>query len=602
MSKLFGMLAEGRWKPWAVFGLLGVFLGLHIHHYWFLTDDAFISFRYARNLAEGAGLTYNPGSEAVEGYTNFLWTVLLASFARLGWPPEQASLWVSVLATSVLWLGASVFGLRLLHRGRWSALGLLAPLALTINRSFAVWSTSGLETRLVELLVLGGLAAVVVDLQRPGRIPGSIVLPSGLFALAVLTRPDVILIGGSVFVARDLLLWRRGRFYWRRFALSWLVFMIPIGAHVAWRLSYYGYPLPNTYYAKLAGQTAPAQGLLYVAFFVVEYALVLWIPFLIAGVRMCRERAAGLTTLAAAAFGPYLVYVVYAGGDHFEFRLLDMLLVPLALLFQAGVARKLGHTRGTLSRGAVLAVALAVLACSTALPTLSNLDFPKESIPGFPGFQGRSNGDQSLIQMEAVPGILRLPGVRLWIESYNALARRLTRHYAALRQESHRQATEMTMALGRELRRFVDEGYIPGDTRIAVHAAGAIPYFSRLWTLDRLGLCDVHVAHSRPGPGPHMMAHSKLAEPWYIAMKGVDLNAVHPYSFIVNDRIVQRTKTIVTQMGSPNYLVVRLGPDSNFLAHFPQGPQRGLAKFPRMNFIPIGSWEPEVNGDTKAGL
>ena len=43
-------------------------------------DDAFISFRYARNLLDGHGLVWNPG-ERVEGYTNFLWTILLAGAA-----------------------------------------------------------------------------------------------------------------------------------------------------------------------------------------------------------------------------------------------------------------------------------------------------------------------------------------------------------------------------------------------------------------------------------------------------------------------------------------------------------------------------------------
>ena len=41
-------------------------------------DDAFISFRYARNLVEGAGLVWNPGEPPVEGYSNFLWVLLLA--------------------------------------------------------------------------------------------------------------------------------------------------------------------------------------------------------------------------------------------------------------------------------------------------------------------------------------------------------------------------------------------------------------------------------------------------------------------------------------------------------------------------------------------
>ena len=52
----------------------------------FIQDDAFISFQYARNLVEGHGLTFNPG-ERVEGYTNFLWTLLISAGIGLGVDP-----------------------------------------------------------------------------------------------------------------------------------------------------------------------------------------------------------------------------------------------------------------------------------------------------------------------------------------------------------------------------------------------------------------------------------------------------------------------------------------------------------------------------------
>ena len=48
----------------------------HVLSLRFFYDDAFITFRYAANLAHGHGLVFNPG-ERVEGYSNFLWTVLL---------------------------------------------------------------------------------------------------------------------------------------------------------------------------------------------------------------------------------------------------------------------------------------------------------------------------------------------------------------------------------------------------------------------------------------------------------------------------------------------------------------------------------------------
>ncbi len=67
---------------------------------WFLCDDAFISFRYARNLLEGHGLVFNPG-EYVEGYSNFLWVLELAAIWKgLGIAPEYAAPWLSVAFTA----------------------------------------------------------------------------------------------------------------------------------------------------------------------------------------------------------------------------------------------------------------------------------------------------------------------------------------------------------------------------------------------------------------------------------------------------------------------------------------------------------------------
>src|SRR4051812_9407292 len=50
-------------------------------------DDAYITYRYARNLVRGFGLVYNPG-ERIEGYTNFLWTLLVAGGLKLRLEPN----------------------------------------------------------------------------------------------------------------------------------------------------------------------------------------------------------------------------------------------------------------------------------------------------------------------------------------------------------------------------------------------------------------------------------------------------------------------------------------------------------------------------------
>ena len=65
--------------------LLLLFLWNSLYYAPYVVDDAFISFRYARNLVEGHGLVYNPG-EHVEGYSNFLWVLLEAALLASGAP------------------------------------------------------------------------------------------------------------------------------------------------------------------------------------------------------------------------------------------------------------------------------------------------------------------------------------------------------------------------------------------------------------------------------------------------------------------------------------------------------------------------------------
>ena len=56
----------------------------HVAALWTVHEDAFISFRYARHFAEGHGLRWNVDEAPVEGYTNFLWVVMMAAARRAG--------------------------------------------------------------------------------------------------------------------------------------------------------------------------------------------------------------------------------------------------------------------------------------------------------------------------------------------------------------------------------------------------------------------------------------------------------------------------------------------------------------------------------------
>ena len=323
-----------------------VLLGAHAREYAFLTDDAFISFRYARNLAEGNSLVFNPGLERVEGYTNFLWVLILAGFDWMGLAPEHIANVLTLLFTLGLWGLVVGFVLREESEPHHWWLALVPLLFLAATRSIAVWSTGGLETRLFEILLLGGVFRLIVDVRRFLEGGGSALPLSGwgsgcLLGLATLTRPDGLLIALSVYAVALAFMARRG--FHRALSALWMplaLFGLMVLGHVLFRFSYYGDWLPNTYYAKVGGRTWWSMGLSYLALFVLEYGIYLWAPLLAGAIAYHRKRrSAYVPAIFAAVILPHLVYVVAIGGDHFEFRPFDLCVRALGGIDARGRSR-----------------------------------------------------------------------------------------------------------------------------------------------------------------------------------------------------------------------------------------------------------------------
>ncbi|MFN9785996.1 MAG: hypothetical protein ACK57N_05405 [Planctomycetia bacterium] len=135
---------DGDLPLWVGFCVVALYLA-HAASWWFVCDDAYISFRYARNLVEGLGLVYNPGeTPPVEGYTNLLWVLWSAPWQAGGIRPESPALLTSLGAGAWLCFAATRLAARRLRLSAVQALAcgsLLASLPVA-----AVWATSGLET------------------------------------------------------------------------------------------------------------------------------------------------------------------------------------------------------------------------------------------------------------------------------------------------------------------------------------------------------------------------------------------------------------------------------------------------------------------------
>ena len=226
------------------------------------------------------------------------------------------------------------FAVRHAPAGQQALAILVPPLLLAATRSVAVWSSSGLETRLFELLIVASTLRLLSEDRLllagdPGRKVRKVRKVRNWaalgFALATLTRPDGLLIAAAAFAAVGLVRWRdlRSRLTWT--ALSGVSYTAIVGAHYLFRWFYYGDWLPNTYYAKVSGEFWWERGGSYFEAFAIEYALYLWIPLLLAAIVYHRRRGSLLIPIVFAAVClPHAVYVASVGGDHFEHRPLDL--------------------------------------------------------------------------------------------------------------------------------------------------------------------------------------------------------------------------------------------------------------------------------------
>src|ERR1051326_6884865 len=116
-------------------------------------DDAYICFRYARNLVAGHGLVFNPG-ERVEGFTTFSWVMIAAGWMSAGVGPEWGARVIGLLSALAILIAVARYSPRL-PRARTTTW--LAPLLVACCPPLAFWATSGLETAFFSALVVWGV-------------------------------------------------------------------------------------------------------------------------------------------------------------------------------------------------------------------------------------------------------------------------------------------------------------------------------------------------------------------------------------------------------------------------------------------------------------
>ena len=301
-------------------GFLIAFLIVLIRTAW-LCDDAYISFRVVDNFINGYGLVWNI-AERVQVFTHPLWLFLISAFYTI---TGEVYFTVIILSIVLTFAAVAIIAFRIAENGRSAFLALSI---LFFSAAFIEYSSSGLENPLTYFLLsiffwlffkkelnlkiffLLSFTASLIALNRLDTI--LLCLPSLIYAYTKVPKGKGVLLGAAG--------------------------ILPLVSWHAFSLIYYGFPLPNTYYAKLHtgldSLVLVFQGLQY---FVdsLQYDPITLVFTIVGVVLAFRSKSSAMRVVAVGVI-LYLVYIAKIGGDFMSGRFFASPLLISAIIISVG--------------------------------------------------------------------------------------------------------------------------------------------------------------------------------------------------------------------------------------------------------------------------
>ena len=511
--------------------LFSVYAAVFIHRtsfvidgeqYFSLFDDAMVSMRYAKNLAGGHGLVMNPG-ERVEGITNPLWTLYMAAVHILPLPQSKFSVVIQI--TGILLLLANLVFVRkaaLLVSGGASRVAVAAMILTAFYLPLVNWTLQGMETGLQTAIVGIALWRAVAVLKGRRFCPWVYVL----LGVNTLVRIDMAVpyIGIWMFLVYAVPEQRKKHLLWGAVTLA-----LFLGGQTIARWVYYGDPLPNTYYLKMTGY--PVLLRITRGFLVWwKFAWKLNVILLIGTIIVTAARYSPDRGLLATVVVMQMLYSIYVGGDAWEDvggsnRYISIAMPAFFILF----ALALSDMRD--------AVAKAL----------------KKERGGFTGLR-RFFVDNHFAVLVLIAFI-----------QFNSNATPLSlRGMIFLDRPFHYDNNK-----GMVERAIMVKRITTPEAKIAVTWAGAIPYFSGLYTVDILGKTDRTIAREKmrtvdgierftfflPGHMKYDYAYSVgVLKPDAVLQFWGELKESEPYIVDTYTRLVVENMFFYLRNGSPNVL------------------------------------------------
>ena len=291
-------------------------------------DDANIYFVYMNHVAQGHGFVYNVGGEHVEGFTSLLWTIIGSIIMAVHLPLEMTLLLGNILLLSYLLSRIWTFIDGDKHFISWKSALFLA--VLSCIPGFIEWNIlslleTGLWTALLGLLFL----SIMEDASH--------LIIGMLGSLLILCRPEAMLWGYAACFLSAFLHFRSTKKLPIHASIPFLMITITLMGLIAWRLYYFGYPLPNTYYAKVSSDivTNAVSGIKYIAKFFIQVPIMLIVMGLIVFdiLQSMKNKTMSSMQWIILIFAKMLFIIpIVTGGDHFELSRFFQSGIPLLLM------------------------------------------------------------------------------------------------------------------------------------------------------------------------------------------------------------------------------------------------------------------------------
>lgn len=285
------------------FVTVAVFLVAVVLYSW-NSDDAYHSYIMAKHLVEGKGLVYNTGYRATAS-THPLLTLLEAFVFLFTDRPDICGLLLGLLFSgAAAWI--LFFRICPTMMTAFCALGLMV-----FSRCFLSFTTSGLEN---PMLFFFGALFFELYFRNPTLSKNQLFGMALLMSLLAMTRTDSVLLFAPMAVWAYL---RRTKVPFPSRVAIGLTGLLPFVLWTGFSVLYFGFPFPNTYYAKLYTgiplSEYASHGLWYHLTSWAIDPLLLLVPTLFVGLSL-RSRIRGLIPLFLG-LALYEVYVISIGGD-----------------------------------------------------------------------------------------------------------------------------------------------------------------------------------------------------------------------------------------------------------------------------------------------